>query len=89
MRAKITSDHNGVVTLSYDNWVDGSRIVRKFSVAENGGYIRELIGSEWKQVCERLEPVGETLWVSNVSGLADEIRAEYRRMRVVKSGMFV
>ena len=39
--------------------VDG--VARVFRVPDGGGYVRERVGSEWVQVCERLYHTGQAL----------------------------
>lgn len=84
MKAKFSTDQIGRVTLSYDceDW-DGEtiRITREFTCPPDGGYVREYRNGDWKQVCDRLSHMGNTLSVSSRANLLDLIRREYRAMR--------
>lgn len=84
MKARITADSMGYVTLSYDDtdyFDDATRITRVFVCPPDGGYVREQINGEWKQVCDGLSSMGSTLSCSSREKLADLIRREYRAMR--------
>jgi hypothetical protein len=85
MNAKITTDSIGYVTLSYDLYTDyledTVRVTRVFVCPPDGGYVREQINGEWKQVCDRLACMGSTLSCSSRERLAELIRREYRAMR--------
>ena len=84
MNAKITIDSAGYVTLEYDDTDyldDTTRVSRVFICPLEGGYVRELIGGEWKQVCDKLARMGSTLSCSSRERLAALIRREYGAMR--------
>jgi hypothetical protein len=79
MRAKITAER-GIVTLEYDDFLEG-RVTREFFCPIDGGYVREIVGSDAKQVCERLSRTGGTLTASSRTSLIDVIRREYKAMK--------
>jgi hypothetical protein len=83
MRARITTDQSGYVTLSYDREYcgDTERVTREFMCPATGGYVRELVNGEWRQVCYGLSMMGSTLSASSGSDLLGIIRNEYRAMR--------
>jgi hypothetical protein len=81
MKASLTTDSIGRVTLSYDDF-EGTRVSREFSCPPDGGYVIERRGNgEWKQVCERLDSMGVTLMASSRDELPDVIRKAYKAMR--------
>lgn len=79
MKTTFTTDSNGRVTVSYDS--DGERIARTFHCPLDGGYVIELVGHDWKQVCDRLSCFGSTLYCTSPAHLPAMIRREYRAMR--------
>lgn len=84
MKAQLTTDEIGRVTLSYDfedcNGV--TRVERTFSCPPEGGYVIEKYPSgDWKQVCDRLSNMGSTCSCSSRDKLPDMIRREYQAMR--------
>jgi hypothetical protein len=84
MRMRITTDKQGYVTLAYDGEdanFQPTRIQRIFMVPADGGYVREQIGADWQQVCNRLSHYGETLYCSDPRRLPNMIRREYMAMR--------
>jgi hypothetical protein len=56
-------------------------IEREFMRPIGGIYVREKVGTEWRQVCDALAPTGPTLTCEADQDLADVIRQEYRRMK--------
>jgi hypothetical protein len=80
MKMQLT-DGGGRVALAYDEC--GKRIVRVFTVRRDGktGYVQEWFRdtNTWKQVCERLTSMGNTLMATDAT-LAEVIRREYKRM---------
>ena len=87
MRMKLTTDDQKYVFLSYDEqgWDDTYRESRTFMCPPDGGYVRELRGDDWKQVCDRLWSMGSTLSCESRDKLPDLIRREYRAMRRAKA----
>ena len=83
MKAKFTTDEVGRVILAYDvQDYDGvRRVERTFTCRPNGGYVREYVNGEWKQVCDRLARNGRTLTCASRDELLNLIRREYRAMR--------
>lgn len=83
MKTKITTDQIGRVTISYDSDdYDGvQRVERTFTCPIDGGYVREYRNGDWKQVCDRLSHMGNTLSCSSRDKLVAMIRREYRAMR--------
>lgn len=79
--AKFEVDHN-YVTVSYDDAYTGERIERVMFCPNSGGYVREVVGINGnnRQVCERLEQMGTTLWATP-EYLPKLIRKEYAAMR--------
>ena len=80
MRMHIKTMSNGTVRLRYTDLWNGERIERTFHAAKPGGYVRERIGNDWRQVCYYLDSMGSTLIAPEHEALADLIRREYRRM---------
>ena len=78
MKAKITTDAQGYVTLSFDHALSGERVTETFSCPLDGGYVRD---SKGRQVCDALATTGSTLRCSGRDNLINVIRREYRRMR--------
>ena len=56
-------------------------IVRTFTAPPEGGYLRELVGREWKQVCRGLAQTGEAIEVRPSEILADVVRKHARIMK--------
>lgn len=86
MKAKITADESGHVTLSYDveepSEVDSvRRVERIFSCPVDGGYVLEYHKGDWTQVCDRLGRMGDTLRCASRDALLALIRREYQVMR--------
>lgn len=86
MKMSLTQDSDGFrcVNLSYDgHWASGEdgRIARRFTCPEDGGYVRERRGDDWKQVCEGLGHRGSTLTCTSREALPELIRREYQAMR--------
>jgi len=81
-KAKFTVD-NGNVTLAYDvEDYDGvTRVERTFVCPADGGYVREYRDGDWKQVCDRLDHMGSTLYCSSRDNLPAMIRREYQAKR--------
>lgn len=87
MKTKFTVDETGNVTMSYDiECYDGTkRIDRVFTCSIDGGYVREYRNGEWKQVCDSLSNMGNTLTCASREKLISLIRREYRSMRRAES----
>jgi hypothetical protein len=82
MRAKISTDAAGRVTVAYDDGWSGERVERTFWCAVTGGYVWEMFeGGNSEQVCEGLSRTGATLRTRSRDTLADTIRREYRALR--------
>ena len=81
MKARLTSDACGYVTLAHDvEGFDGlTRIERLFRCPVEGGYVREYIRGEWKQVCVGLSHMGVTLMCPSRDKLAEVIQRQYQR----------
>lgn len=86
-RTKITDDATGNVTIVYEN-AFGDIITRDFTCPYDGGYIREYVGSDLKQVCAHLSNMGQTLTADSRADLVNVIRAEYRAMRRAEKRAF-
>ncbi len=87
MRAKIRTNEVGWVIVEYDfeDYNGPIRIERTFSCPPDGGYVLERYpNGQWKQVCERLAGMGNTLSCSSRDELLPLIRREYRAMRRIE-----
>jgi len=78
MKAKITADAQGYVTLSFDHPLTNERLTETFGCPLDGGYVRD---SKGRQVCDALATTGSTLRCSGRDNLIHVIRREYRQMR--------
>lgn len=87
MKTKIWQDGNRVV-VEYDDVFTGERRRREFMVPANGGYVREWISGGWRQVCDGLEALGDTLYLPEGASLIALIRHEYRAMRRAEQRIF-
>lgn len=85
MKAKFSTDCVGRVTVEYDDY-DGERAERTFTCPPSGGYVRELVRGEAKQVCDGLARMGNTLFCNSRDALPALIRSEYRKMRRAWAG---
>lgn len=86
MRMTLTTDKDGNVTLAYDDILslEGGRIVRKFMVPLEGGFVSERAGNQWRHAYKLLGSEGETLAVSSRRALAGAIRYQYNAMRRIE-----
>ncbi len=85
MKMQLTATSNRVA-LEYDDAYEGRRVTREFMVPHNGGYVREWIGNDWTQVCDRLAHRGSTLMCAE-GKLPALIRSEYRKMRRAEAAL--
>lgn len=81
MKMTLKTDEIGHVTLSYDDADLGKRVTRTFRCPLEGGYVREYRDNDWKQICDKLHGMGETLTAPSRADLARVIRREYQAMR--------
>jgi hypothetical protein len=84
MKMVIKTDEIGDVTLAYDDLLtleDDRRMVRVFTCPLDGGFVRERVRNDWKQVCDGLARTGNALMCNSRAELAGVIRREYGRMR--------
>jgi hypothetical protein len=81
MKTKIYETNQGTVVVSYDDTITGERLTREFMVPANGGYVREWVRGDWKQICDGLSNRGDTLHLNKSGNLLGVIRSEYRAMR--------
>lgn len=89
MRTKISqSQSKNYVVVEYDDTFTGTRRIREFMVPAQGGYVREWIHGDWKQVCEHLSNRGDTLRLGAGGNLLALIRREYRAMRRDEARIF-
>jgi hypothetical protein len=79
-RTSIKANGNLVVLTYVESMTDES-VTREFMVPSTGGYVREWIRGDWKQVCNGLAQTGETLTAADPVHLLKLIRGEYRAMR--------
>ena len=78
MKATITADAQGYVTLRFDHPLTDERVTETFACPLGGGYVRD---SKGRQVCDALATTGSTLLCSGRDNLINVIRREYRQMR--------
>ncbi len=80
-KAKFTTHGASSVTVEYTDVITEERRERTFS--RTGSYVYELIGpyGRERQVCDRLERLGNTLMCNRDRPLIDVIRREYKSMR--------
>ena len=81
MKMTLKTDEIGHVTLSYDDLILEKRVTRVFMCPLDGGYVREYRDNDWKQVCDKLSNMGQTLRASSRAELPGVIRREYQAMR--------
>ena len=80
MKAKITAESNGSVTLEHDDFY-GERQSTNYFVPSNGGYVRaHCANGNHYQICEKLSTRGNTLF-STRENLPELIRAEWRKCK--------
>lgn len=88
MKASLTTDTIGRVTLSYDSEDfngEVTRITREFSCPMDGGYVIEFMANgNTQQVCDRLAHMGSTLMCSSRDNLLALIRREYKAKRAAE-----
>jgi hypothetical protein len=82
MKAKITVESNGSVTLEHDDlYGNGERQSTNYFVPSNGGYVRvHCANGNHYQVCDKLSNRGNTL-SSTRENLPALIRAEWRKCK--------
>jgi hypothetical protein len=81
MKMILKTDEIGHVTLSYDDLILEKRVTRVFMCPLDGGYVREYRDNDWKQVCDKLSNMGQTLTAPSRAELPGVIRREYQAMR--------
>jgi hypothetical protein len=81
MKMTLRTDEIGHVTLSYDDLILEKRVTRVFMCPLDGGYVREYRDNDWKQVCDKLGNMGQTLTAPSRADLDRVIRREYQAMR--------
>lgn len=81
MKTKINLTEGGTVLVEYDSPFMGDRVTREFMAPAAGGYVREWVSGDWKQVCDGLSDSGSTLYLVDGGSLIEMIRKEYRAMR--------
>lgn len=82
MRASITQDEQGYVTLCYDHPRFEARVSMIFFCPPSGGYVRLWTqDGQHPQVCDRLATRGSTLISPSRDALLGIIRREYRAMK--------
>lgn len=81
MKTKINLTEGWTVLVEYDSPFMGDRITREFMAPAAGGYVREWVSGDWKQVCDLLSSRGPTLYLQKGASLIGMIRHEYRAMR--------
>jgi len=82
MKAKITVESDGSVTLEHDDlYCNGVRQTKNYFVPADGGYVRVHCASgNHYQVCDKLSNRGNTMF-STRGNLPALIRAEWRKCR--------
>lgn len=90
MKAKISysSIQKSIVIAEYDDCITGERRHREFMVPASGGYVREWVRGDWKQVCDGLSDRGATIYLNAGGDLLAVIRSEYRAMRRAEKKIF-
>lgn len=90
MKTKISYSEiqKSIVIAEYDDCITGERRRREFMVPANGGYVREWVRGDWKQVCDGLSDRGDTLRLGECGDLLALIRREYRAMRRAEKRFF-
>lgn len=90
MKTKIRRSkvQESIIVTEYDDCITGERRRREFMVPANGGYIREWVRGDWKQVCDGLSDRGATLYLGAGGNLLAVIRREYRAMRRAEKSIF-
>lgn len=89
MKTKISKGQSeNYVVVEYDDVITGERRTREFMAPANGGYVREWIRGDWKQISDGLSNRGNTLYLNKGVSLIVMIRREYRAMRRAELRIF-